>query len=142
MHQFISHSEEETATIAREMALAARKGDIIALHGDLGAGKSVFARALIRAMTGQDTDVPSPTFTLLQTYEAPQGTIFHFDLYRIKDAQDVYELGWEDALSEEGIIIIEWPQRLGPLLPRRRTDVTLTPENPHTRKITIDVKTG
>lgn len=139
--QHISHSEAETAAIARTFSKTLKQGDVIALYGDLGAGKSVFARGVIRALTGEDVEVPSPTFTLLQTYDSALGVLYHFDLYRIKTPQEVFELGWEDAQAE-GIILIEWPQRLGALLPRRRTDVTLETQNPDTRKITIDAKTG
>lgn len=122
--------ESDTENTARAMAESLRTGDILLLSGDLGAGKTVFARALIRAMTGDDSmDVPSPTFTLLQTYDTPQGTLWHFDLYRIKNPEDIYELGWEEAMTG-GIVIVEWPERLGSLAPRDavRIEFHTTPE--------------
>jgi tRNA threonylcarbamoyladenosine biosynthesis protein TsaE len=101
---------------------------VVALAGDLGAGKTTFARALIAAFAAEagqaPPEVPSPTFTLVQTYEFPRATLWHFDLYRIERPQDALELGIEEALAE-GIALIEWPERLGPLLPARRIAVTL-----------------
>lgn len=121
---FISGSEEETAAFARDLALILRSGDVLFLDGNLGMGKSVFARALIRELTVQpDLEVPSPTFTLVQTYDTIKGPLWHFDLYRIKAPEDVYELGWEDALAE-GIVLVEWPSRLNSALaPRNRLEI-------------------
>ncbi len=122
----ISNSEEETAQHARDFAGTLRPGDVICLYGDLGLGKSVFARALIRHLAEDaDLEVPSPTFTLVQTYDTAAGPLWHFDLYRLKDPEEVYELGWEEALAE-AINIIEWPERLGYLLPGNRIDIHLT----------------
>ncbi len=113
----ISDGEEKTGAVARAIAGELKVGSLVYLHGDLGVGKSVFARALIRELTGDaQMDVPSPTFTLVQEYDgvgAWHGVpIFHFDLYRIEDENEVLELGWEDALLD-GISIVEWPERLG-----------------------------
>ena len=115
---------EATAALGRKLAVLARAGDVIALRGDLGAGKSELARGFVRALCGPDEDVPSPTFTLVQPYETPEFPLYHFDLYRLKDAEEAYELGIEDAFAE-GVSLIEWPERLGNLLPARRLDVTL-----------------
>ncbi|WP_299617179.1 tRNA (adenosine(37)-N6)-threonylcarbamoyltransferase complex ATPase subunit type 1 TsaE [Pelagibius sp.] len=105
-----------------------RRGDVVALHGDLGAGKTTLARALIRALPGPEgsdrEEVPSPTFTLLQCYPRRPADVWHFDLYRIEDPEEVFELGIEEALAE-GISLIEWPERMGALLPADRLDVTL-----------------
>jgi tRNA threonylcarbamoyladenosine biosynthesis protein TsaE len=101
---------------------------VIGLSGPLGAGKTTFARAFIREiarLSGETVDeVPSPTFTLVQIYAFARATVWHFDLYRIGAPDEAWELGLEDALAE-GISLIEWPERLGPLLPARRTDVAL-----------------
>jgi len=117
--------ESATVELARRIAGVARGGDVIALAGDLGVGKTRFARAFIDALTGDAEEVPSPTFTLLQTYESPAGTIWHFDLYRLSRPAEVYELGIEDALAG-GIVVIEWPERLQGLLPAQRLDIALS----------------
>lgn len=116
--------EAATVALARRIAGAAHPGDVIALSGELGVGKTRFARAVIDALTGDSEDVPSPTFTLAQTYESPVATIWHFDLYRLSRAEDVYELGIEDAFAG-GICLIEWPDRLQGLLPAERLEVAL-----------------
>jgi tRNA threonylcarbamoyladenosine biosynthesis protein TsaE len=110
----------EAATEALGATLAARlkQGDIVGLKGDLGAGKTTLARAIVRAAAGDpDLIVPSPTFTLVEVYDTPRGTFWHFDLYRLDSPDQVYELGWEEALAE-GVVLMEWPERLGPLLPQ------------------------
>lgn len=108
---------DETATeiLAGRLAAIARRGDVIALDGDLGTGKTVFARAFIGALGGTE-EVPSPTFTLVQIYELAAAAVFHFDLYRLADPEEAYELGIEEAFAD-GISLIEWPDRLGGLLP-------------------------
>ncbi len=97
----------------------------MALSGALGSGKTTFARAFVAARAGRALEVPSPTFTLVQTYELPDGTIFHFDLYRLERADDAIELGIDEAFAD-GISLIEWPERLGGLLPAHRLDVRLS----------------
>ncbi len=110
--------ETATATLGATLAQRLRPGDVVGLYGELGSGKTTLARAILRAATGDpDLIVPSPTFTLVEVYETERGTFWHFDLYRLEAPEQVYELGWEDALAE-GIVLIEWPQRLGTLLPK------------------------
>ncbi|MEZ5813962.1 MAG: tRNA (adenosine(37)-N6)-threonylcarbamoyltransferase complex ATPase subunit type 1 TsaE [Alphaproteobacteria bacterium] len=138
--KIITHSEKETAQTAADFAANLKPGDIILLYGTLGMGKSVFARGLIRALTNNPhLEVPSPTFTLLQTYDSPHGPIHHYDLYRIEDPEEILQLGWEDAITE-GITIVEWPQRLGPYKPCNTLDITLSnvENDPHARSITIN----
>ena len=128
--------EDATAALAAQLAAVARPGDVIALQGDLGVGKTSFARAFIRARGGDEV-VPSPTFTLVQTYDLPGGTIWHFDLYRLKSAEEAWELGIEEAF-DAGISLIEWPERLGVLLPRERLLVALDfMERPGARRATL-----
>lgn len=136
MPVFHTTSEDETIALAASLAAKSAPGDLYALQGTLGAGKSVFARGFIQALTGKDTEVPSPTFTLVQTYDTSKGMIWHFDLYRLNTAEDVYETGWEEALAG-GITLVEWPQRLGNLLPphARTIDITITPDNQRTVRI-------
>lgn len=138
-HRFLSQSEGDTAALAAGLAGVLRPGDVVFLDGDLGMGKSVFARSLVRALTGiAGLEVPSPTFTLVQTYDADPAPVWHFDLYRIKSAEEVWELGWEDALQD--IVLVEWPSRLmgdeagaGPgdagLAPPSRLEIGFTPHN-------------
>ena len=88
-------------------------GDCVLLQGDLGAGKTAFARALIRSLAGDaQLIVPSPTFTLSQIYDLPDFALTHFDLYRLGEAEDVFDLGWDDARAD-GVTLVEWPERLG-----------------------------
>lgn len=110
--------ERATDQLGATLAARLRLGDVIGLKGELGAGKTTLARAILRA-AAEDAEliVPSPTFTLVEVYETPRGSFWHFDLYRLETPEQVFELGWEEALAE-GISIIEWPERLGTLLPR------------------------
>jgi len=114
-----------THELAQCLARVAKAGDVIALSGDLGAGKTEFARAFIRTLTDPDEDVPSPTFTLVQTYEGDGPEIWHFDLYRLEHPEDVFELGIEEALHD-AISLIEWPDRMGSYIPRDRLEVRLS----------------
>jgi tRNA threonylcarbamoyladenosine biosynthesis protein TsaE len=120
-------TESQTSALAGRLARMAKAGDVIALHGELGSGKTTFARGFIRALGRGDEEVPSPTFTLVEVYEFPDDrpAVWHFDLYRLGKSEDVYELGFEEALGG-AILLIEWPERLGPLLPRERLDVELS----------------
>lgn len=116
--------EAATAAFASRIAAQARPGDVIALRGDLGAGKTSFARAFIRARGDADEEVPSPTFTLVQIYQTGAAAIWHFDLYRLGAAHEAWELGIEEAFAA-GISLIEWPERLGSLLPQHRLEIAL-----------------
>ena len=97
-------------------------GDVIALYGGLGAGKTTFSRGLIHDYTGSD-DVPSPTYTLVQLYESGPLPVWHFDLYRLKTPDELIELGWDE--TQDGIALIEWPERADGYLPEWRLDVTI-----------------
>lgn len=112
MDRIVSDSITKTHAIAAEFASKSKIGDVIYLFGDLGSGKSEFARGFIRHLCDKDQIVPSPTFTILQTYETLESIpIYHFDLYRINSADELEELGFYEALST-GICLIEWPERL------------------------------
>lgn len=120
---------DETATqaLAARLAAAVRSPAFIALRGDLGAGKTAFARAFIRALPGTapDEDVPSPTFTLVQTYDSAEAPVWHFDLYRIDHLSELRELGWDDAI-DDGICLVEWPEKAEGALPDDRLEVVIT----------------
>jgi tRNA threonylcarbamoyladenosine biosynthesis protein TsaE len=117
--------EAATAALGARLAGRARIGDVIALSGPLGSGKTCFARGFIRAFGDGAEEVPSPTFTLVEVYAfAGRPPVWHFDLYRLKAPDEVWELGIEDALAE-GICLVEWPERLGSLLPEEHLGVAL-----------------
>ena len=126
-----------TEALAAALAGVIRPGDVIALSGELGSGKTTFARALIGAMADRlhipREEVPSPTFTLVQAYEFPGLPVWHFDLYRLKRPEDAYELGIEEAFANAACLV-EWPERLGSLLPPERLDVRLDFTNHEKRR--------
>ena len=134
---FTSESEEQTIAFARNCAQEAQTGDIFTLQGPLGSGKSTFARAFIQYLAGENIDVPSPTFTLVQTYETDKAAIWHFDLYRLEDSEEIYETGWEEALTDGNILLVEWPERLGTLLPSSRKEIIFEVTSAESRKITL-----
>jgi tRNA threonylcarbamoyladenosine biosynthesis protein TsaE len=115
----------QTEKLARRLAPHLEAGDVLTLRGPLGAGKTAFARALIQAL-GVTEDVPSPTFALVQGYARPNGPeIAHFDLYRLESPNDVWELGWDDVVDRD-ILLIEWPERLGvDFLPPDRLEIEI-----------------
>ena len=117
-------NEAATVVLAAQLAATAGVGDVFALTGALGDGKSFFARAFIRAYCGITDDIPSPTFTLVQAYDGGVVPVFHFDLYRLHVPEECLELGVEDAFTD-GISLIEWPDRLGSWLPTNRLEVNL-----------------
>src|SRR6516164_6184840 len=116
--------EEATRRFATDLAGALEPGDLVTLSGDLGAGKTTFARALIRYLAGDDTiEVPSPTFTLLQSYELPRFALVHADFYRLSGAAELAELGFED-LAPGTVVLTEWPDRAAGFLLPNRIDIT------------------
>jgi len=113
-----------TARLGEAVAAALRAGEAVCLTGPLGAGKSTLARALVRALTTPDEDVPSPTFTLVQFYEAAGFPLAHFDLYRLTSPDEAFEIGLDEAL-DDGAAVIEWPERLDGALPPDRLDIDI-----------------
>ena len=113
----LSNGPLETKTLATEIKEHLQNGDIILIKGEIGAGKSHFARSLIQASMDKVEEVPSPTFTLVQTYDTKIGSIWHADLYRLNDQSEIFELGLIDAFGKE-IVLVEWPDRLGHLEPQ------------------------
>lgn len=126
-----------TERFARIFAATLKPGDLVTLSGDLGAGKTTFVRAVIRALCDDPLlEVPSPTFTLLQSYQGPQGVIVHADLFRIESPEELAELGWEEA-SDNAIVLVEWPERAGAALSADRWDISLTITGAQSRAMTI-----
>jgi hypothetical protein len=118
--------EAATERLAEDVAAALAIGDTVALSGGLGAGKTTFARALLRALADDPVlDVPSPTFTLVQSYEAGRLRVAHFDLYRVADVEELGEIGFDEAVSD-GVMLVEWPERAGARLPQGALTITLS----------------
>ena len=119
-------NELATVRFAADIACALEPGDVVTLSGDLGAGKTTFARALIRYLAGNEAiEVPSPTFTLLQNYDLPRFPLVHADLYRLSGAAELTELGLDD-LSDKTVVLIEWADRAAGYLPPDRLDIAFT----------------
>jgi tRNA threonylcarbamoyladenosine biosynthesis protein TsaE len=112
-------SLDDTKSLARNLAKIARPQDVFCLDGALGSGKTAFSRFFIQACAGEEIEVPSPTFTLVQTYETAQGSLWHFDVYRLKDPEEIFEIGLEEAMAY-GISLIEWAHKIEPYLPHNR----------------------
>ena len=115
-----------TARLGAAIGRVLKVGETVCLSGPLGAGKSTLARGLIRSLTTPDEEVPSPTFTLVQFYEGPRLAIAHFDLYRLSNPDEAYEIGLDEAL-DVGAAVIEWPERLEGRLPIDRLDIEIAP---------------
>jgi tRNA threonylcarbamoyladenosine biosynthesis protein TsaE len=122
--EFRLDHEADTRRLGAAIAAELKRHEAVCLSGPLGAGKSTLARGLIQALAGEATEVPSPTFTLVQIYETPRLAVAHFDLYRLEKPEEVAELGLDEAL-DEGAAVIEWPEKLGHHLPANRLDVEL-----------------
>jgi tRNA threonylcarbamoyladenosine biosynthesis protein TsaE len=138
----ILENETQTILLAREISTFLEKGDVLALYGNLGVGKSTFARALIQNLTSETQEVPSPTFTIVQVYNSKKADLWHFDFYRLQDSSDALELNIEEAFFE-GISLIEWPERIADLLPSHHLKINISEvSNTLYRKITLQGSSG
>ncbi|HMC93053.1 MAG TPA: tRNA (adenosine(37)-N6)-threonylcarbamoyltransferase complex ATPase subunit type 1 TsaE [Allosphingosinicella sp.] len=129
--------EGETEALGRRLAAQLRRGDVIALYGDLGAGKTTLARGILRGL-GFEGDVASPTFPIVQPYEGLSPPLWHVDLYRIEDSAEIEELALDEAL-EDGVLVIEWPERLGGQLWPHALRLTLSRQGEGARALTAKV---
>lgn len=128
MMEWKTSSSEETQNAAKEFAEQLCAGDVILLFGEMGAGKTVFTKGLCMAL-GVEDYVTSPTFTVVNEYEGTTLPVYHFDLYRIEDENELFEIGFEEYLQASGICMIEWPQNAGQCLPTHRYEVEIIKED-------------
>lgn len=119
-----SHGEQETFAFGREMGMRAQPGEIYLLDGDLGVGKTVFTKGFAEGL-GIEEPVTSPTFTLIQEYEEGRVPFYHFDVYRIADVEEMFDLGYEEYLFGEGVCLIEWASRISGILPEHCIRITI-----------------
>lgn len=124
MIKYISEGYEDTQRIASEFAKTLKSGDVICMYGDLGAGKTAFVQGLAKGL-GIDEHITSPTFTIVNEYMGDK-PLYHFDVYRIADSDEMYEIGYEEYISGDGISVIEWPQLIEDILPEHRYDIEIS----------------
>ena len=136
--EYLSHSEQETEALGAALAQRLHGGDVIAYRGDLGAGKTAFTRGLARGL-GCTGRVTSPTFTIVNEYEG-EIPLFHFDLYRLGDEEELWDIGWEDYLGRGGVCAVEWSESFPRAIPPEAVTVTIRrcPENEDWRRITVE----
>jgi tRNA threonylcarbamoyladenosine biosynthesis protein TsaE len=130
-------TQEQTTALAYKIASDLKLGSVLALKGDLGVGKTFFTKHLISKLRGEETSVISPTFQLLQIYNASNYNIYHYDLYRLKHPDELYELGLEEAICSTNICIIEWPELIFSRLPKETIVIDMILENNGSRFATI-----
>ena len=136
--EFFSSSVEMTEELGRALAVHLQPGDIVAYYGDLGAGKTAFTRGLAGGL-GIREMVTSPTYTIVNEYLSGKLPLFHFDMYRLSDADDLFDIGWEDYLARGGVCAVEWSERVEEALyDAIRVTIYKDAENPDYRRITID----
>jgi tRNA threonylcarbamoyl adenosine modification protein YjeE len=129
-------SEQKIAKLAQYLADSVQCPATVCLWGDLGVGKTTFSRSFINRLLLTDEDIPSPTFTLIQTYQTTKGLLWHCDLYRLKSPEEIEELGLIEAFYQT-ICLIEWPEKIKDYLPKNRIDVHLTIDSNQTRSVTV-----
>ena len=133
-----SASVEETERIAAEVALMMPAGGCIALEGELGAGKTQFARGLVKALGGEGRWVSSPTYVLMNVYPAPMRTVYHLDAYRVSGPEDFEAIGFPELLEQGGLVVVEWASRIAALLPPSTARVAISAVGPGERRIDIE----
>ena len=137
--EYLCRSEAETEALGARLAAVLSPGDVVAYRGGLGMGKTAFTRGLARGL-GYSGRVTSPTFTIVNEYEGGRLSLFHFDMYRLEDADSLFDIGWEDYLDRGGVCAVEWSENVRDALPPDAVTVTIArcPENDGWRTITIE----
>ena len=137
--EYLTRNEAETEALGARLAAVLTPGAVVAYRGDLGTGKTAFTRGLARGL-GYTGRVTSPTFTIVNEYEGGRLPLFHFDMYRLEGAEDLFDIGWEDYLDRGGVCAVEWSEQVADALPDDTIYVTLTrrDEDPSWRTITIE----
>ena len=136
----ITHSVTETENVAARLAPTLSPGSCIALHGNLGAGKTQFVRGLVKGLGGDGRAVSSPTFVLLNVYPTPTLAVYHLDAYRVGGPEDFEAIGFPELLEQGGIVVVEWPERVEALIPPTALHVHITTRSKQTRR--IDLQNG
>ena len=132
-----THSAEETRALGAKLAAQLRRGDVVLLRGDLGAGKSEFARGVARGL-GVTGPVPSPSFTILNVYDEGRMPLYHFDWYRIHDPDEIGEMGFEEQIGGDGAALIEWSEQAPEYVPDRALEISIHTVDESTREITVE----
>ena len=142
MKEYVLENVEQMRAWARDFAATLSVPCVVALHGDLGMGKSEIARTVIQTLRGADTVVPSPTFTIVQEYDGERMPFYHFDVYRLETMDDLYDIGWEDYISQGGVCVVEWADIIRDelSLPYYEIRITKSPESEDARQISIEYK--
>ena len=137
IEEFVSYSEKETLVFARNFANTLSSGDIILLDGDLGAGKTVFTKGIVLALSNDSVVAVSPTFVIVNVYDTTP-PVYHFDLYRISDISELDAIGAEEYFYSDGISIVEWPERANGMFPKKSIKVFIEKIDDEKRKIRIE----
>lgn len=137
--EYISNSYEDTQIIAEDFSKGLKSGDVICMYGDLGAGKTAFVQGLAKGL-GIQEPITSPTFTIVNEYSG-RLMLYHFDVYRIADSDEMFEIGYDEYIDGDGVCVIEWPQLISDILPKQRYEITISKdynESDDCRKIKIE----
>lgn len=140
MEKLISQSFQETQDFGKRLAKKLGSGDIICFYGDLGSGKTTMIQGIARGLKVGRDYVHSPTFTLLNVYEHGKLPLYHFDLYRIEQPEEMFDIGYDEFLYGEGVSVVEWSERFGKLLPKERLEIHLKHRSEQKREISIKAK--
>lgn len=138
----VSSTPDETEELGAKFSARLRPGTVVALHGDLGAGKTTFVKGVIAGLGGEPLDVSSPTFSIVNTYNTPGARVHHVDAYRIENEAELDEMGFDEYLDASAIVLIEWPDRVSSRLPTSTMVVRLVHGADETRRITYDHRDG